>query len=110
MTASGIRKGMPCSRWLRPRCENPCVLRTMRFESAGMNSRFCFLNTTLGRRLRAAYFSSIEPLNLRIPLALDYGLAVYPEDGELQEVLIRVADERLYQLKNGMRERTAAQT
>jgi diguanylate cyclase (GGDEF)-like protein len=57
----------------------------------------------LSRRLRAAYANSIEPLNLRIPLALDYGLAVYPEDGELQEVLIRVADERLYQLKNGMR-------
>lgn len=57
----------------------------------------------LSRRLRAAYASSIEPLNLRIPLALDYGLAVYPEDGELQEVLIRVADERLYQLKNGTR-------
>ncbi len=57
----------------------------------------------LSRRLRAAYATSIEPLNLRIPLALDYGLAVYPEDGELQEVLIRVADERLYQLKNGTR-------
>jgi hypothetical protein len=37
-----------------------------------------------------------------IPLALDFGLAVYPDDGELQEVLIRVADERLYQLKNGV--------
>ena len=57
----------------------------------------------LSRRLRAAYATAIEPLNLRIPLALDYGLAVYPEDGELQEVLIRVADERLYQLKNGSR-------
>lgn len=58
---------------------------------------------TLSRRLRAAYTSAIEPLNLRIPLALDFGLAVYPEDGELQEILIRVADERLYQLKNGTR-------
>src|ERR1700722_6851305 len=57
----------------------------------------------LSRRLRAAYASSIEPLQLGVPLALDYGLAVYPEDGELQEVLIRVADESLYQLKNGMR-------
>src|SRR5580692_3690222 len=57
----------------------------------------------LSRRLRSAYAASVEPLNLRIPLALDYGLAVYPEDGELQEVLIRVADERLYQLKNGGR-------
>jgi diguanylate cyclase (GGDEF)-like protein len=59
--------------------------------------------TTLSRRLRAAYAESIEPLHLGIPLALDYGLAVYPEDGELQEVLIRVADERLYQLKNETR-------
>jgi diguanylate cyclase (GGDEF)-like protein len=59
--------------------------------------------TTLCRRLRVAYADSIEPLNLRIPLALDYGLAVYPDDGALQEVLIRVADERLYLLKNGTR-------
>ena len=57
----------------------------------------------LSRRLRAAYASSLEPLHLGIPLALDYGLAVYPEDGELQDVLIRVADERLYQLKHGTR-------
>ncbi len=58
---------------------------------------------TLSRRLRATYASSIEPMNLGIPLALDYGLAVYPDDGELQEALIRVADERLYQLKNESR-------
>jgi diguanylate cyclase (GGDEF)-like protein len=63
----------------------------------------------LGRRLRAAYGVSLEPLNLGIPLALDYGLAVYPDDGELQEVLIRVADERLYQLKNGTRTPVAPQ-
>ena len=63
---------------------------------------------TLSRRLRAAYANSIEALNLRIPLALDYGLAVYPDDGELQEVLIRVADERLYQLKNGTRAQAPA--
>jgi diguanylate cyclase (GGDEF)-like protein len=55
----------------------------------------------LSRRLRAAYESSIEPLRLGIPLALDYGLAVYADDGELEDVLMRVADERLYQLKNG---------
>jgi len=64
----------------------------------------------LSRRLRAAYAESLEPLKLGIPLALDYGLAVYPEDGELQEVLIRVADERLYQLKNGTRASAAAAT
>jgi diguanylate cyclase (GGDEF)-like protein len=55
----------------------------------------------LSRRLRAAYAATIEPLLMGVPLALDFGLAVYPDDGELKEVLIRVADERLYQLKNG---------
>lgn len=58
---------------------------------------------TLSRRLRAAYASSLEPMNLGIPLALDYGLAVYPDDGESQQTLIHVADERLYELKNGTR-------
>ena len=56
--------------------------------------------TALSRRLRAAFASSIEPLHLGVPLALDYGLAIYPDDGEQQEVLIRMADQRLYQLKN----------
>jgi hypothetical protein len=58
---------------------------------------------TLSRRLRAAYAAAIEPLRLGIPLGLDYGLAVYPDDGEQQEIMIRVADERLYQLKNSGR-------
>jgi diguanylate cyclase (GGDEF)-like protein len=57
----------------------------------------------LTRRLRAAYAAAIEPLSLGVPLALDYGLAVYPDDGDQQEILIRVADERLYQLKNATR-------
>jgi diguanylate cyclase (GGDEF)-like protein len=54
----------------------------------------------MSRRLRAAYEATIESLHLGISLGLDYGLAVYPDDGEQQEVLIRVADERLYQFKN----------
>src|ERR1700732_723130 len=56
--------------------------------------------TAMSRRLRAAYAATIEPLHLGVSLELDYGLAVYPDDGEQQEILIRVADERLYQLKN----------
>jgi diguanylate cyclase (GGDEF)-like protein len=54
----------------------------------------------LSRRLNAAYAGTIEPLHLGVPLALDYGLAVYPDDGEQRDILIRVADERLYKLKN----------
>ena len=54
---------------------------------------------TLSRRLRAAYAATIEPLRLGFPLALDYGLAAYPDDGELQDILFRVADQRLYEMK-----------
>ena len=53
----------------------------------------------LSRRLRAAYAATIEPLRLGFPLALDYGLAAYPDDGELQDILFRVADQRLYEIK-----------
>jgi len=55
--------------------------------------------SALSRRLRAAYAATIEPMHLGIPLALDYGLAVYPNDGETSGNLLRVADERLYRLK-----------
>lgn len=55
--------------------------------------------SALSRRLRAAYAATIEPMHLGIPLGLDYGLAVYPEDGKSADNLLRVADERLYQLK-----------
>jgi diguanylate cyclase (GGDEF)-like protein len=55
----------------------------------------------LSRRLRAAFAAAIESLQMDVPLALDYGLAIYPDDGDIEEVLMRVADERLYQLKNG---------
>ena len=65
-------------------------------------------SAALSRRLRAAYAATIEPLGLGVSLALDYGLAVYPDDGEQQDILIRVADERLYQFKNSAQSPTPA--
>src|SRR5713101_4898321 len=54
----------------------------------------------LSRRVRTIYEAAIEPMHLDVSLDLDYGLAVYPQDGDQKEVLIRVADDRLYQLKH----------
>jgi diguanylate cyclase (GGDEF)-like protein len=65
--------------------------------------------TTLSRRLRANYEIAIAPLKIDAPLALDFGVAIYPEDGEDKESLIRVADERLYEFKNANRAPAAAQ-
>jgi diguanylate cyclase (GGDEF)-like protein len=62
----------------------------------------------LGRRVRANYAAAIEPLKLEIPLALDFGVAVYPNDGDSKDALIRLADERLYELKKSTRGQPAA--
>lgn len=64
--------------------------------------------TTLGRRVRTNYASAIEPLRLDLPLALDFGVAVFPNDGDSKEALIRTADERLYELKNATRNQSAS--
>lgn len=58
---------------------------------------------TLCRRLRSSYAAATEPMKLDVALALDFGIAVFPEDGDQQEGLLRIADERLYQLKNSGR-------
>lgn len=59
--------------------------------------------TMLGRRIRANYESAILPLKLDNSLVIDYGVSVFPDDGDQKEVLLRLADERLYQMKNATR-------
>lgn len=59
--------------------------------------------TTLCHRVRTQYESELRPLNLGIGVTLDYGLSVFPEDGEKQTELLEAADKRLYQLKTGTR-------
>ncbi len=59
--------------------------------------------STLSRRLRLNYDSAIAPMKADSPLALDYGISNYPEDGETKEALVRVADERLYEFKKASR-------
>jgi diguanylate cyclase (GGDEF)-like protein len=59
--------------------------------------------TTLCRRVRAHFESEMEPLKLDVPVTLDFGVAVHPQDGDEKEGLLRLADERLYQLKHAAR-------
>jgi diguanylate cyclase (GGDEF)-like protein len=51
-------------------------------------------------RLRTNFESDIQPLQIDIAVSLDYGVAVHPQDGDSKEVLLRLADQRLYELKN----------
>lgn len=58
---------------------------------------------TLCDRLRANFDTDVAPLKLGFAVTLDYGIAVHPQDGETKEVLLRLADQRLYQLKHSPR-------
>ena len=58
-------------------------------------------------RLRAHFESETAPLKLGVPVTIDYGIAVHPQDGDTKENLLRVADKRLYQHKSVSRTRTA---
>lgn len=55
-------------------------------------------------RLRTNFESELGPLKLDIAVTLDYGIAVHPQDGDSKETLMRIADQRLYQLKNSNRQ------
>ncbi|HZY95140.1 MAG TPA: GGDEF domain-containing protein, partial [Candidatus Bathyarchaeia archaeon] len=50
-------------------------------------------------RLRTNFEADLSPLKLGVAVTLDYGIAVHPQDGDSKEALVRLADQRLYQLK-----------
>jgi diguanylate cyclase (GGDEF)-like protein len=54
----------------------------------------------LSRRVETVFAEMIQPLQLSVSVSMDHGVATFPEDGELADQLIRIADERLYRLKH----------
>ena len=59
--------------------------------------------STLCRRLRALYEAEVRAIQLDVGVTLDFGVAVYPHDGDQKSDLLRIADERLYELKHAGR-------
>jgi len=55
---------------------------------------------TLARRIRANFGSAVDSVQASVGLALDYGIAVFPVDGDQKDVLVRIADQRLYEMKH----------
>ena len=58
---------------------------------------------TLCRRIRTQYENEIRAFKLDIPVTLDFGVAVHPQDGDQKSDLLRIADQRLYDLKKAGR-------
>lgn len=59
--------------------------------------------STLARRIRANFGSAVGSMQVSVGLGLDYGVAVFPVDGDQKDVLIRIADQRLYDMKHQQR-------
>jgi diguanylate cyclase (GGDEF)-like protein len=55
---------------------------------------------TLCRRVRAQYEAEVQPLKVGVGITLDFGIAVYPQDGDQKSDLMGLADKRLYELKH----------
>jgi diguanylate cyclase (GGDEF)-like protein len=55
----------------------------------------------LSRRVEAVFAEAIAQFRLAVNVGMDHGVATFPHDGDQTDQLIRVADERLYELKHG---------
>jgi diguanylate cyclase (GGDEF)-like protein len=59
--------------------------------------------STLAQRIRANFGAAVQSMQASVAsvgLGMDYGIAVFPEDGDQKDVLVRIADERLYKMKH----------
>ena len=54
---------------------------------------------TLCRRVRQNFETEVAPLQIKIGVTLDFGIAVHPRDAETKEALIDAADKQLYALR-----------
>jgi len=54
----------------------------------------------LSRRVQTVFAEMLQPLQLSVTVGMDLGVAIFPQDAEHADQLIRIADERLYQIKH----------
>jgi diguanylate cyclase (GGDEF)-like protein len=60
----------------------------------------------LSRRVETVFAEMIRPLQLEVTVSMDHGAAIFPQDAEQADQLIRIADERLYQQKHNNHKKT----
>jgi diguanylate cyclase (GGDEF)-like protein len=54
----------------------------------------------LSNRVETVFAEMIRPLQLEVAVNMDHGVAIFPQDAEQADQLIRIADERLYRQKH----------
>ena len=61
----------------------------------------------MSRRVQTVFAEMVQPLQLAVTVGMDPGVAIFPQDAEQADQLIRIADERLYHLKHANHSKTA---
>jgi diguanylate cyclase (GGDEF)-like protein len=61
----------------------------------------------LCRRIETVFLETLKPMQLAVSVAMDHGVATFPQDGDQSDQLIHVADGRLYRLKHANHEQSA---
>ena len=61
----------------------------------------------LSRRIGTVFEETLRPLQLAFSVAMDNGVATFPQDGDQSNQLIHIADERLYRMKHADHARAA---
>ncbi len=61
----------------------------------------------LCRRIETVFLETLKPMQLAVSVAMDHGVATFPQDGDQSDQLIHVADGRLYRLKHANHEHNA---
>src|SRR5256885_4715167 len=64
----------------------------------------------LSRRVETVFAEMLQPLQLSVTVAMDHGIAIFPQDADQADQLIRIADERLYGAKQDNHRRLEAET
>jgi diguanylate cyclase (GGDEF)-like protein len=62
----------------------------------------------LCRRVQTVFAEMLQPLQLAVTVGMDHGVAIFPQDAEQADQLIRIADERLYRLKHANHSKTGS--
>jgi diguanylate cyclase (GGDEF)-like protein len=60
----------------------------------------------LSRRVETVFVEMLHPLQLEVAVSMDHGIAIFPQDAEQADQLIRIADERLYRQKHANHTKT----
>jgi diguanylate cyclase (GGDEF)-like protein len=63
----------------------------------------------LSKRIGVTFADVLHSIEISVNVSMDHGISTFPADGDAIDLLIRIADERLYRVKHGSHDRSAAQ-